>query len=175
MHGSAAILLTVLPAAMIQATKHYESLADVQASVHDTLGTIRAKIRLFVSPKVASRDNSRCAIFTVGVAPRDKETKEHVTVWVVGINGSVAGMVVLVVAVQPLSGGSRLDIHRDSDGEKRLRYVDGRLISIPATRFQGEKVFHQVLFEKHSWLLRNMKMQVLAEPRPTKVTSKKSI
>lgn len=175
MHGSAAILLTVLPAAMIQATKHYESLADVQASVHDTLGTIRAKIRLFVSPKVASRDNSRCAIFTVGVAPRDKETKEHVTVWVVGINGSVAGMVVLVVAVQPLSGGSRLDIHRDSDGEKRLRYVDGRLISIPATRFQGEKVFHQVLFEKHSWLLRNMTMQVLAEPRPTKVTSKKSI
>lgn len=154
-HRPAAVLLTVLTAAMIQASEHYKGLTGVQASVHDTLGPIRTEVGLLIPPQMAAGNHSGCAILTVGVATRHEEAHEHVTVGMIRIDGRVAGMMVLIIAMEPLGRSAGLDVHGDGNGEERVRDVDRRLVPVPAASLQAEEVFYQILFARRRWPMTN--------------------
>lgn len=132
---------------MVHAPQHNERLAGFHLRVHDAPTPIGSEIRLLVPPEVRAGNDPRGANLARRVAPGDEQAQQHVPVWgvVVGCGGGVSRVVVLVVAVEALGGGSWADVHRDGDGEERVRGVGGGGGLVVGCGCEGEEVFGEVL------------------------------
>lgn len=140
-----------LPPTMIQTPHHNHRLPRLQTRIHNPRRPIRPKIRLLVPPQVAPRHDARGAVVAGGVAGRDEEAEQHVAVGVVGGGGRVAGVVVLVVAVEGLGGGAGAEGHGDGDGEEGGGGVVGGGGGVPAAGVEGEEVVDEVLVTGRCW------------------------
>lgn len=137
--------LRILPSPVVQTSEHDKSLASLQLSINNPLVAIRPKIRLLVPPQMTARHNPRRADFPASIAPGHKQTEQHVAVGMVRIYALVPRVVVFVVAVQLLSLRAGPGVHRDGDGEKRVRCVCRRFCVVPICRGDGEKLLGEVL------------------------------
>lgn len=144
MHRPAPTLLLIPAPAMVHAPQHHERFAGLHLHVHDALVPVGPEIRLLVPLEVRAGHHPRGADLARRVAPGDEQ---HVAAGfvVVGLGGGVPRVMVLVVAVEALRGGSRADSHRDGRwrGAGAWCWWRGGVVVVGGR--EGEEVFGEVL------------------------------